>query len=962
MLQKKPLALAVSAALGLGALVLSAPGFAQDAAQGLEEVVVTGSRIQKANLITSSPVTQIDSEQLTLTGLNRIEDALQSLPQVFLNQDSGQSIEANGTATLELRNLGIERTLVLVDGKRLPISTPSAGAGADLNFIPGQLVKRVEVLTGGASSTYGSDAVAGVVNFIMIDDFEGVKLDYQFSRYRHDNSGNFVADGSKARGFEVPEGVSSVGVIADATFMIGGNINEDRGNITAYATYRKIEAIEQRQRDTSSCAIRIRDSGTSCGGSGTNAAGTFYFENDGYSDTYYVDGNELVAGQGPLYNFAGPSYSQRPDERYTLGAFAHYEVNEHVEVYSQLMFMDDRSVAQFGPAGIFFDGGFSVNCDNPYLSAQQSATIGCSDPSDVIGMYVGRRNIEGGPRFGDLRHSTYRGVFGLRGDINDNWQYDVSYQYAEVDMRNRNGNYFDTTKAKEAILAVRDGGQIVCSSGNPDCSPYNIWSTGGVSPEATAYLAQQYFERGTTDQTVFTAYVSGNLADYGIKLPSAENGVSVVLGVEKRDENLDYMPDDLAQAGSVGGLSAALEPVSGGYGVAEWFAEASIPLIEGKDFFKELVLDLGYRYSDYDTGVLTDTYKVAAGWAINDQVKLRGSYQRAVRAPNITELFAPQSGGLFAMANDPCADVDPATGLSGAGYSFEECARSGVTQAVWDAGGPSSSPAQQYNSWGGGSTELDPEESDTWSAGFILTPGFAEGLVVSLDWYDIKVDGAISAIDAETALTLCIESSQFCDKVNRGVRDSLWLGNSSPTNGVTALADNIGFFRVKGFDIEASYSFDVADYGTVNVATQLGIIDSYEYQPYDGAEIIECQGVYGGSCGTPLPELRNRFTTTWMTPWDVTLNLTWRFLDKVDQISTDLPNIPVEIDSQSYFDLAGTWTVTDYASVRLGVNNLLDEEAPIVPQGATARENGNTYPGIYDHLGQYWFVGATVQF
>ena len=266
MLQKKPLSLAVSAALGLGALVFAAPGFAQDAAQGLEEVVVTGSRIQRANLITSSPVTQIDAEQLNLTGLNRIEDALQSLPQVYLNQDSGQSIEANGTATLELRNLGIERTLVLVDGKRLPISSPTAGAGADLNFIPGQLVKRVEVLTGGASSTYGSDAVAGVVNFIMIDDFEGVKLDYQFSRYRHDNSGNFVADGSKARGFEVPEGVSSDGDISDATFMIGGNINEGRGNITAYATYRKIEAIEQRQRDTSSCAIRIRASGTSCGG------------------------------------------------------------------------------------------------------------------------------------------------------------------------------------------------------------------------------------------------------------------------------------------------------------------------------------------------------------------------------------------------------------------------------------------------------------------------------------------------------------------------------------------------------------------------------------------------------------------------------------------------------------------------------------------------------------------------
>ena len=512
-----------------------------------------------------------------------------------------------------------------------------------------------------------------------------------------------VADANIAAGFDVPTGTSSDGEMNDIAFMIGGNLNDGRGNITAYGTYRDISAITQNERDYSACAIGATGN---CGGSGTSAEGTFYFANDGFINSYYVDGDQFVPG-AQLFNFAPPSYYQRPDERTTFGALGHYELSDFAEVYTQLMFMDDRTVAQFAPAGMFFDGGVSIPCDNPNLSAQQYGVMGCS-PGDVVGAYIGRRNVEGGPRFGDLRHTTYRGVFGLRGDINEAWRYDVSGQYSEVDMRNRNGNYADVGKMQNGLNVDANGQcQVFNDGSDTGCAPWNIFQTGGVTEASTDYFGQQYFERGTTDQRIVTGYTQGSLGEYGVKLPWAESGVDVVFGAEWREETLQYIPDDNAQAGNVGGLTAALVPVDGGFEVTEFFTEASIPIIEGKTGAKALTLDLGYRYSDYDTDIETDTYKGALTWSIDDSFMLRGSYQRAVRAPNIVDMFQPQAGTLFDMDDDPCADV--VGGVSGRGYTFEQCARSGVTQAVWDAGGPNSSPAQQYNTLIGGSTTLDPE-------------------------------------------------------------------------------------------------------------------------------------------------------------------------------------------------------------------------------------------------------------
>ncbi len=957
MLQKKPLSLAVSAALGLGATVFGAPGFAQDAAQGLEEVVVTGSRIQKANLVTSSPVTQLDAEQLQFTGITRLEDVLKDLPQIYQGQGAGQSNGATGTATIDLRNLGTVRTLVLVDGKRLPVGSPLQSGGADINQIPGALIKRVEVLTGGASAAYGSDAVAGVVNFMMVDDFEGVKLDYQYSRYRHNNDGNLVADLSAQRGFPVAEGSVSDGDISDASFIIGGNLNEGRGNVVAYATYRDIEAVLQSERDYSACSL-ASSANSRCGGSGTHDKGRF---TDFSTYDFRVEGNDFVPNAGYVYNFGPLNYFQRPDERYTAGAFAHYEVNEHVDAYTQIMFMDDRTVSQIAPSGAFFVTS-SISCENPFMSDAQAAAIGCAGRTgDVIG-YIGRRNVEGGGRQQDLRHTMLRGVFGVRGDINEDWRYDVSYQYAEVDMENTYYNDFGTSRIGRALDAVRDPstGDIVCRSvldgSDANCVPWNIFQSGGVTQDALNYLQLPLFARGTTDQTVFSAFVAGNLGNYGIKLPSAENGVDVAFGVEWRQENLDFNPDDNFRRGEGAGQGGPTLPLSGGYEVGEWYAEASIPLIEGASFAEAVTLDLGYRYSDYDTDQKTDTYKIAGAWAVDEQVKFRGSFQRAVRAANISELFSPQGLGLFDMDTDPCADATGGlTGTSAEGYTFDQCARSGITQAQWLAGTNINSPAGQYNVFGGGNPKLAPEEADTYSFGVVLSPNFLEGLDVSIDYWDIKIEKAIGGISALTILTQCVESGQFCDQVQRGPNGNLWIGNAQ----VVALTDNIAFQRVKGIDIIADYQFDIADWGTIALNNSMSIIDTWTFKEYAGAVTEDCKGIWGGVCGYPNPDFRNVMRSTWVTPWDVTVALSWRHIPKIEDY-----NGLTDLDSMNYFDLSGSWDVTDYASVRLGVNNLFDEEPAFAGfnAGPSNNGNGNTFPGLYDALGQYWFLGGELKF
>lgn len=967
---RKHLTTAVSAALGLGVLsTLPGTAFAQDE-QLVEEVVVTGSRIQKANLVSSSPVTQVDAEQFKFQGVTRVEDLLADLPSVYPGQNSGQSNGSTGTATINLRNLGANRTLVLVNGRRLPIGSPQAGGqGSDINQIPAPLIERVEVLTGGASSTYGSDAVAGVVNFIMVDDFEGVKLDVQYSGYQHKNDNSQAKSINAASGFEAPGGTVNDGEIADISFIIGANLDGGRGNVTAYAGYRDISAVVQGSRDFSNCAIAGSQDSQACGGSSTLPEGRFtdfglLADVPPGSFDYIVQGDQFVPRNGLLYNYNPSNFFQRPDERYTGGVFGHYEINKHVDVFTELNFMDNRSNAQIAPSGAFFVTS-ALSCGNPFLSDQQFDLI-CGQfglgENDFQDLFLGRRNVEGGFRNEDIRHTTFRGVFGARGEINDNWRYEVSGQYAETSLESTYNNELSTTRIIRALDATTDAnGNAVCRSvldgSDPSCVPWNVFQTGAVTDEMLNYLYIPLYARGTTDQKVFTGYVTGDLGEYGVSLPTADSGISVVLGAEYRSENLDFNPDSGFESGDGAGQGGPVLGVKGGFDVTEYFAEVSIPLVENKDFAQEVTLDLGYRYSDYSTDVETDTYKVALAWSVNEDVRLRASYNRAVRAANIRELFRSQGIGLFDMAEDPCAGATPTA-------SFEQCARTGVTAAQY--GTIADSPAGQYNEVTGGNPDLKPEEADTYSYGVIWSPSFVEDLTITVDYFDIEITDAIGAISSETILNSCLNTgdAQFCDRVNRGaVTGTLWLGNDN----ILSTDDNLGFFSTKGFDYTIDYTFGLGDMGSLNITNIGTYLTEWDQQEFAGEQIVDCVGYWGGSCGTPTFELQNNLRVTWVTPWAVTLSAQWRYMSDADECvlgggGTCTEDGSWDLDAQNYLDVSGLWDVTDMITLRAGITNLMDEEPPLTDAGPSIFGNGNTFPGVYDALGRYWFVGGTFQF
>ena len=955
MLRKNRLTAAVSAAIGISALA-AVPQVTNAQEEMLEEVVVTGSRIQRANLVSASPVTQVDAEEFKFQGTTRVEDLMKNLPQVWSNQNSSQSNGATGTATLNLRNLGDERTLVLVNGRRLPAGSPlGGGIGADINQIPGALIQRVEVLTGGSSATYGSDAVAGVVNFIMKNDFEGIELDYQYSQYNHDSDNGKIQRIVTDAGYPVADGSNTDGDISDVSLLLGGNFDNGRGNVTMYATYRDVEAVLQSERDYSSCALN--NDATGCFGSSTIPEGRV---TDFANFDYKVAGTDFVDRDGTTYNYGPLNYYQRPDERYTAGAFGRYSVNEHVEGYSELMFMDNRTVSQIAPSGAFFVTD-TIPCGNPLLSDQQFDALcgqyGLTEEDSQVA-YIGRRNVEGGPRQQDLRHTSFRGVFGLRGDINETWRYDFYGQYAEVSMENTYLNDLGTSKIKNALDAVEDeNGNAVCRSAlngtDTNCVPWNIFDSDGVTREQTEYLSLPLFARGTTTQKVFSGYLAASLGDYGIQLPSADTGIEIAFGSEYRKEELDFNPDEGFRNGEGAGQGGATGPVSGGYDVTEFFAEVSIPLIDGAAFAEELVLDLGYRYSDYSTDNTTDTYGIRAGWAITQGVKVRGSYQRAVRAANIQELFLPQGFNLFDMAEDPCGGPNPSRSLA-------DCANSGVTAAQY--GNISNSPAGQYNFLQGGNPNLEPEESDTYSLGLVWTPEFVAGLSLSVDWYSIEIEQGISNLSPEFILNECLDGNTAqCANVRRGRTGDLWIGSNVDTSGnVVALQDNLAIEEVEGWDIIADYSLDMNSMGSLSFNNTMSIIDSWDQQELKGAAVEDCAGVWGGSCGYPTPDFRNNLRVTWLMPWNVTASILWRHISEVEDTNENL-----DLESMDYFDLAGVWDILDdTVSLRAGVNNILDEEPPIAGNaaGPSINGNGNVFPGMYDALGRYYFLGATVRF
>lgn len=961
-------------AVALTALV-AGTAQAQEAAIGdttAGDIVVTGTRIKRADLESNSPQTVVGSDEFRFQGATTVEQVLNRLPQFTADANENVSNGSDGTSKINLRNLGSNRVLTLIDGQRM---MPSQAI--NLSFIPSALVERVDVMSGGASAVYGSDALSGVVNFVLKKDLDGVRLDMQTGFAQHNNNNDAVRALQAAKGYEQAPSSVADGGKQDITIAAGKNFADGRGNITVYGGYRSFSPVRQSSRDVSACAIQDQNNGTElfCGGSSNTPYGSFL----PLSDRSPLIGQTLINNRnndGTLvpydpsyaYNYAPDNYFQRSDERITAGAFGRFEISPAAEVYGSFMFMRDHTFSQVAPSGIWLGRSFAMPCNHPLASAAQltafcGANAGTDTTEDVQVAY----RMATAPRRDDIKFNDYRYSAGVRGDIGKGFSYDVNYMYSLVRMKETYLNDVDQDKAANALDVVSVGGVPTCrvtaNGTDPDCLPINVFQPNGVTAEQAAYLFTPSRSSSRNSLSVISGTLSGDLGEMGVTVPWANHGVGLALGLERRRETLDFRADRIKQQGGT-------MPSDGIISVTEAYGEIEIPLIEDRPFFRSLTINGGLRYSSYDnkqnsTGFKSSynvwTYKGEISWAPVDDLRLRGSYNRAIRAPNVSELFNSQGIGNVA-GNDPCAGANPTA-------SFEICQLTGVTQAQY--GRIPDCPSAQCSTLGGGNLGLKPETADTYTLGVVITPQALRRFSLSIDYYNIKVKDYIGTIAPSLIMGQCAETGDpyFCGLFNRDPRSGAVFGLN--TGYIISTTMNTGYLKTSGIDVNADYTFDVGNMGSVNI----GLVGTYLLeqvsQPVPGLGSYDCKGLFGYTCGQPTPEWRHVARLSWMAPSDTTVSVSWRHIGgtKLSSLSDNpllgAPETVVnsEIEAYNYIDLALTQVIDKRLTLRAGVNNLFDKDPPVLSSNLLQTfGNGNTYPGIFDALGRTIFVGATVNF
>lgn len=926
----------------------------------LNTVVVTGTRIQSQAVTASSPVTEIQQEEFQYTGATRTEDLVNQYPQLSPAFDAFTNNGSVGYPTVDLRGLGAGRTLTLVNGKRL---APGALEAADISIIPAFLVKRVDLLTGGASAVYGSDAVAGVVNFILDTDFEGVKFNVGKSGFQHDNDNGYIQGKLNDRDFSYPTGNTGLdGKATNIDMAVGGSFAEGAGHAMAWLTWRKNDALFQSQRDYSNCALN--SGGTRCGGSATNAAGDFYFyqfnpDTDFFagSNAHQLSDGSFVSGYGAPFNYAPLNYYQRPDERYTFGSSLSFEVNEHFKPYLETMFINKKDATELAPSGAFFTLVSPVDCTNPLIGTACS-DLGFDPANGPLGIYVAKRNVEGGNRHTDTNTTQFRVVAGTEGAITDNWAYNAYFLYGQTNSDSVGINDFLSDRIVSAILG--------CPTGSfAGCIPYKVFQPGGVTSAAAAALSGTSLYNTKTQTTSFTAYITGDL---GFGLPWAGGQTfSLAAGVEWREDKYDFIADTNSQEGNFAGAGGPALPVSGVIRVNELFSELSVPILKEMGFVKSFDLDLGYRISDYNLAGRAETYKIGFTGDL-DIVRVRGGYNRAIRAPGINALFSSQQIALFA-GEDPCAGPTPK-------FTPAQCANTGVDSTQY--GNVPDNPAGQYNQFIGGNLDLKPEVADTYTLGFVVTP--VDDLRASLDYYDIKIKDTITSIGAQTVLDFCGLSGDptLCALVKRNpISGDLFRGNDPATSGqVVNLTNNFGEVHFRGLDLAAFYRWDMFG-GRMSTNFQGNYLLEQQIAPLAGVNpeaTYDCAGKINVQCQSPT--WRHIASVRYSRDW-FTVNLRWRYfgsMDYVDQqgeaLTTDklLCNSSTtnclgdgKLGAYNYLDLSASALVGSWGEFTVGVNNIADKEPPLVGNTLSVNGNGNA-PGGYDQAGRFIFANMTVRF
>ncbi len=960
-------------------------------------IVVTGSRIQRPNMTSAAPITSVTAQDIRAQAPTNIEDVLNRLPQIA--PDAQQTYQdSDGRQRIKLRSLGFERTLSLIDGKRIGTQN-----GQDVGIIPPSLLERVDVLTGGASSVYGSDAVAGVVNFILKKDFEGFQVDGNYNFYNHDNKDTIVSPLARAATFGSPRGLTNDGGRADVTLTAGKKLFDGALRVSGFVNYRHTDIVDYDARSSSACQLvqTGKDGPLSCTLSTYSTSGYVSPRSGANNGAAYVNnpnGTRTFVpygiGAGNAANpYDGYSY-QRASERWNAGGFVSADITSDIEAYASGIWFRDKSENVY-PARIYSytvygDQPYQVNCNNPFLSASQASAI-CGAAAGT----ATKAPLELRYRFNDLAdipdiyiNSGVRATGGFRGKFDDAWTWDVGGVYARNQQVQKPGDLPNYDRVNQSLDVVTVNGVATCASGVAGCVPFNAFTANTPGQP----LAQWLFttDAGTTKGvgTLWNGLISvtGDLGKYGIKSPLADQGVAIALGAEYRNDNYTSTAD------------AAFRELNGGSDldvsqhVWESNVEVQAPLIQDRPFAHLLQANGGYRVSKYSSNPRTfNTWKIEGIYAPVSDLTFRGSYNKAQRAPTVIEIGQANNisyGLQGGSQNDFCAPTvtrDAATGAVTYGApiaSREVCRATGLSDALYGSQTLlcTQGDGNQCTVRSGGFT-ADPETAYTLTYGLVVKPSFIRGLVFSVDRYKIRIDNTLT-FNPDTYYTDgCVRSNGdpfFCSGIVRQPGTGILYAPaaSNPTSGFIRQGTTNYFKSIaNGIDFQAQYTLGLGGAGKVDwnfngsLTTFAGGQDS-PLQPKRN-----CVGYYGNGCSQLLPKWSHGLRTTYTTGDGVfSTSFNWRYVGSLT--SADNSGDPAiggtperarttfaHIAPVSYFDLAFTFQIAKQFSLRLIANNLLDKTPPILANSYDiSLARSNTIPARYDSLGRNLAVGTTIRF
>lgn len=918
-----------------------------------EKITITGSRVANPNLEQASQVQSVGEAEVLLQNVNLAEDLVRKLPGIVPATGPAVNNGQSGASTVNLRGLGTNRNLVLVNGRRMvPFGL---GGVSDLNHIPLSLVERVDVVSGGASSVYGADAVTGVINFIVKDNFEG--LDLQASR-RISQEG----DGETLR--------------ADLT--LGGNFDDGRGNVVTSFGYQKSDPVLQGDREYGFSSL----SSTTGNPGGSSAAVPAVISAPGlFGQINPATG--AIDSTVTLYNFNPLNLYQTPVERYNVYSAARYEVTPGVEAFGDAFFTRSNIVINLAPSASFFNT-YALPLSNPFLPdaarnqicgafsigiAECNAAALATDASDPnyqeVNLGIRRRFVEFGPRVGDYQTDAFQMTGGLRGTIEDRWNWEVSASYGESELTQTVSRYGLFSRLQQALRAVDE---TTCQNTSGGCVPMNLFGADGAITQDMLNFIEA--PSTTVTETAFTQIVATIAGDLGaIRSPFAETEIGVAGGLEYREYSalsagdfLGSVPGELLGAGGA-------DPITGGrYDVYEIFGEVIAPLVEGAPLVESLTLEAGVRSSDYSTTGSSFTWKAGSTWEVVPDWKLRGVYQVATRSPNIGELFFPVQVGLDNFATDPCAGAAPVGNANLAAICTAQGAPGGSIGLITNPA------AGQVNITTGGNPDLDVEQAETFTIGLIAQPAFLPNFTFSIDYFNIKVEDAVSEPSVGDILDGCFDASfnpgltfnASCALIGRNPVDGSLNGSPADVPGVILQSSNLGAYETSGIDWSLAYMYETASIGTFDYSMNGTYTFENKFQATPVSENRDCLGYYSTNCGNIQPEVQFNQRLSW-TQGNMVLSARHRYLSSTGIEPALAGSFLADfesIDAYNYVDVTGRYSLTSNVDLTLTIDNVFDKEPPIVGNdiGPTSFNSGNTYPTVYDAIGRTYTVAVRVRF